>query len=120
MHYYVTNTTQDTLLEPRELFYLTPTLLLHILISDICRHRRRVLRARQHVSSAFVLFCFGQRARNMRYFVIFIFIYYILSLARSISMASLYLSLAISLCSLAAINQMSHKYAYRITEQSIN
>lgn len=86
-------------------------MLLLILISDICRHRRRVLRARQHVSSAFVLCCFVQRARNMRYFIIFICIYYILSGL---------LSLPLSVCLLAAINQMSHKYAYRITEQSIN
>lgn len=68
--------------------------LLFILISDIF-HRRRVLRARQHVSSVWVselVFCFEHRAsRNMRYFVFIIF-----SLDRSISMGSLGLSVFVA------------------------
>lgn len=83
------------------------TTLLFILISDICQ-RRRVLRACQHVSSVWVsqlLFCFFRTSYEQKHAIFFI--YYILSLDRSISMVSL----RFSVCSLlAAINQMSHKY----------
>lgn len=46
-----------------------------------------------------------------------IFYYFYMYLLYSLWVA---LSPSLSVCLLAAINQMSHKYAYRITEQSIN